>query len=152
MRKTAPIADRFWTYVAKSDDGCWNWIGHRSEKGYGLLAVHAKPFRAHRLSWIIHRGMMPDGAQVLHRCDNPACVRPDHLFLGDNAANHADKIGKNRQRAARGEAVGSARLSADDVRNIRASTEGPTALSRRYSMSVGHIDKIRRRMKWRHID
>lgn len=95
---TIPVEDRFWSFVSKSDDeGCWEWSGHRDKNGYGTLAISSRPVGAHRVSWTINYGPIPDGLCVLHRCDNPPCVRPDHLFLGTSQDNTIDMIRKNRQ-------------------------------------------------------
>ena len=79
--------------------GCWVWGGYRNRGGYGFTRVGGRgaPGKlAHRLSWELHRGPIPNGLHVLHRCDNPSCVRPDHLFLGTNQENIADRIAKGR--------------------------------------------------------
>lgn len=98
-RTKRPIADRFWEKVQKSD-GCWTWTGSRYHNGYGYLhfgtRTERKPLRAHRVSWELHNGDILDGLWVLHRCDNPSCVRPDHLFLGDRKANMEDCSRKGR--------------------------------------------------------
>lgn len=95
-----PIADRFWPKVEKSDDGCWTWQAARDRKGYGKIGAPGRAgwLFAHRVSYEIATGitLTPD-VLVLHRCDNPPCVRPDHLFLGTHADNVADKIRKGRQ-------------------------------------------------------
>ena len=96
------LVARFWSRVRRSD-GCWEWIGVRTVKRYGR---HTEPLtgrklRAHRLSWEIHFGPIPDGLCVLHHCDNPPCVRPDHLFLGTDKDNSVDRVRKGRNVPAR---------------------------------------------------
>lgn len=92
--------DRFWRKVFKDEDNhCWPWEGQK-QNGYGRLEVvragHRTNAYAHRISWQLHYGTIPRGMHVLHRCDNPACVNPAHLFLGDQRANNADKVAKKR--------------------------------------------------------
>lgn len=90
------LEQRFWLKVEKSD-GCWLWMSVRKVAGYGYLAAGRKRrLPAHRLSWELHNGPIPDGLWVLHHCDNPPCVRPDHLFLGTAKQNADDREGKGR--------------------------------------------------------
>ena len=98
-RTITPLETRFWRFVAPSmdDRGCWEWTGARAgELGYGCLG--GKGPRAHRLSWEIHNGPIPDGLWVLHKCDNPPCVNPRHLFLGTRTDNIRDMFAKGRGR------------------------------------------------------
>lgn len=79
--------------------GCWLWTGSISPKGYGQInsgGHRGKPRRTHRAAWELYRGPIPDGLQVLHKCDTPTCVNPDHLFLGTGADNMKDKANKGR--------------------------------------------------------
>lgn len=95
MGKTRPLADRFWAKVNKTE-GCWEWTGAKGRGGYGQLYVDGKDVRAHRVSWELHHGPIPKGMFVCHHCDNQPCVRPEHLFIGDNAANMRDAFAKGR--------------------------------------------------------
>ena len=87
--------ERFWANVDKSDT-CWEWTGYFHPYGYGVLYVEGKNILAHRLSWELENGSIPEGMQVLHHCDNPPCVRHDHLFLGTQADNIEDMCEKGR--------------------------------------------------------
>lgn len=98
-------AKRFWSHVEKTD-GCWNWRTRRglAPYAYGQARLFRRPLGAHRLSYMMHVGEVPQGLQVCHRCDNPRCVRPDHLFLGTIGDNMRDRTAKGRQ--ARGQTHG----------------------------------------------
>lgn len=87
--------DRFWNKVDRSGD-CWTWQGSRDRKGYGRVSVNQRPVLAHRFSWTLSHGPIPDGLCVLHKCDNPPCVNPEHLFLGTIADNNRDMVAKGR--------------------------------------------------------
>lgn len=114
------MTEWFWARVLKGDD-CWQWMGWRNAKGYGMFHRHGPPphktLYAHRLSWELANGPVPSGLCVCHRCDNPPCVRPDHLFLGTRTENHADMVAKGRH--VRGEGSPSAKLTIKQVRAIR---------------------------------
>jgi hypothetical protein len=89
---------RFWSKVLKGKS-CWNWTASLTQDGYGRFQTGSRTQeRAHRFSWILEHGQIPSGMQVLHKCDNPKCVRPDHLFLGTPKDNMTDKAKKGRSR------------------------------------------------------
>ena len=103
-RRAIPVEDRFWSKVRKADgDGCWEWMGARVKTGYGQIGRSRtrQLIATHRLSWELYRGAIPSGLCVCHRCDNPRCVRPDHLFLGTQADNIHDMVAKGRHRKSR---------------------------------------------------
>jgi len=92
-----PLAERFHEKV-RFGRGCWLWTGATMWKGYGAIGYFGKVLRAHRVAWELCVGPIPRGRQVLHHCDNPACVRPNHLFLGTARDNSRDMSAKGRWR------------------------------------------------------
>lgn len=115
-RGSSTLSALFEKHVIRTD-GCWGWNGATNEFGYGFLRHKKQTLRAHRVSWQLENGEIPDGLGVLHRCDNPACSRPDHLFLGSNDDNIADKVRKNRH--AKGVAFPIAKLNQQSATTIR---------------------------------
>jgi hypothetical protein len=147
--------ERFWARVDKNgpvhpEHGrCWRFISTSS--GYGRFS----PMRAHRFSWTIHRGPIPKGKSVLHKCDNPNCVNPKHLFLGTQQDNLADMREKGKQ--VRGEAQGSAVLTAEDIVAIRkryrrySHKDGAGAMAKEYGVGIVQVWKIVKGLQWKHI-
>lgn len=119
VRRKTPLVDRFWAKVAKTDD-CWEWTGTKNARGYGAISLGGRDegrALAHRLSYQLNVGPIADGLCVLHRCDNPGCVRPEHLYIGDRAANNAEM--RSKRRHAFGIRHKNTRLSDVDVLKIR---------------------------------
>lgn len=144
---------RFWekTEVGGVDD-CWEWKVGKDKDGYGQYWFKKRPTKAHRASWEIHYGKIPDGLWVLHHCDNPSCVNPRHLFLGTVLDNNRDTIRKNRKHDVRGELHGGVKLTESQVREIRKKYiphEYSTAkLAREYSISQPHAWEIVSGRSW----
>lgn len=154
---TKGYKERFWSKVQKTE-GCWIWKGGRHAKGYGI--VRAKLLgenKAHRASYRMVFGDIPDGLHVLHHCDNPPCVRPDHLFLGTNYDNVLDKMAKGRAKGAKlpGERHPMAKLTDDKVREIRTKYAAggicQRELAEQYGVSTSMIGLITIRKNWIHI-
>ncbi len=149
-----PAAPEVWrqfedSYIPEPMSGCWLWLGSMSN-GYGTLKIRHRRYYAHRLSIVLHHGGIRDGLHALHKCDNPACVNPDHLFSGTQAANVADmdRKGRRRCRPTRGEAHPKHKLTAIDVEAIRASNDRAAALASRYGVSDTLIYGIRKGTHW----
>lgn len=136
------LPNRFWEKVEYSP-GCWTWSAAKTRAGYGRFQVSGKAKLAHRLVLGEPEGM------VLHTCDNPSCVNPQHLYVGDHAQNMRDKMSRGRQ--PRGEKHGRAILSAVDVVDIRASKDSRKALADRFGVSPHTIKAVRRGTNWTHI-
>lgn len=125
-------------------DGCQVWVGPRQRNGYGLVWCRDRQRLAHRVAFEAKHGAIPDGLCVLHRCDNPPCVNPDHLFLGTKLDNARDAMRKGR--TLRGQDNGNAKLSASAVRQIRAvyaaGGGSQRALAAKFCVSQSQIGKI----------
>jgi hypothetical protein len=149
MKKTKyTVEERFnRMWMPEPYSGCWLWTGACMPWGYGVGSIRAKNIYAHRLSWLLHRGKIPNRMSVLHRCDTPACVNPDHLFLGTNADNRKDSVAKSRH--AYGERCGQSKLTDEQIREIRGSSLSSYKLSRIYGVHDSGIRKIRRGDTWK---
>lgn len=124
--KNRPIATPMQAFAARVLCGadCWGWNGSTNKKGYGTIRIGgrgAPSMLAHRLSWELNCGLIPDGLQVLHACDNPPCTRPDHLFLGTNLDNIRDRMAKGRpgSQAWKGKPSLQRRFSDADIAEMR---------------------------------
>jgi hypothetical protein len=123
------------------------WIGGADKKGYGRIGdAEGNTYVASRASWEIHHGPIPDGLFVLHRCDHPRCVNPDHLFLGDYQDNSDDQVQKGRQTI--GERNGMAKLTWPIVLEIRRSDERAVDIAKRLHVSQVAISQIRSHQRW----
>lgn len=152
--------DLFFSNIKKGD-GCWEWTGWREPGGgYGRMTVARASGngrvseRAHRISWVLANGPIPDGLSILHSCDNPGCVRPDHLRSGTAADNARDRDERNRHARLSGEAHGRSKLTEAQIEAIRAkyvpgSREfGQYGLARRYGVGQQQISRILRGERW----
>lgn len=142
----------FYKYEIDPSTKCWNWVMSTRRAGYGQFrtgGIGSKVECAHISSYKIHRGEVPEGLQVLHRCDNPKCVNPKHLFLGTALSNVKDCKAKNRD--AVGEKHGNSKLTESQVREIRSSSKTGRYLAVEYGVSFQTISEIKLRKKWKHI-
>jgi hypothetical protein len=152
--KYTTLAERFWAKVDTSGD-CWVWTGSVDRVGYGKISLSAREgwIRAHRASWELHHGPIPPGLFVCHRCDNPPCIRPDHLFLGTHAENMRDASRKGRVHL--GERDGQAKLTAQSVVEIRTryAAGGVTmaALGAAYGVNPSTIHDAIHGIQWGHV-
>lgn len=155
-RNHGSLERRFWAKVQKSD-GCWEWLGGKRPNGYGQISEGGKGGRslsAHRTSYELHHGPIPEGMVVMHACDNRACVNPDHLSVGSYRDNMADMDAKGRRVivAPTGEGNGKSILTEQDVLYIRSSPDKSNAqLGREIGVGPNCIRSVRIGRTWRHI-
>lgn len=155
-----PVEERFWQYIKIGEpEECWEWQSNRGIRNYGLFTLSkGKTVRASRFVYELTNGPIPEGMFICHKCDNPPCCNPDHLFLGTPKENTADMIakGRNLHRAARGEKSAKAKLTEKDVRRIReyynSGQYKQAELAKMFHMSFNAIHAIVNRTHWKHID
>ena len=154
--KPTPASERFRTkYVPEPNSGCWLWNAGTNHQGYGrfFLGGGRRSTQAHRASYELHVGPVPGDMVVCHRCDNPSCVNPGHLFLGTQADNMADK--RRKGRAARGRANVNGRLAPQAVREIRrrcAAGERQADVASDFGVTQANVSSIVTRKTWAHVN
>lgn len=143
------MKDYFWGRVSPlGEDECWLWRGGTT-RGYGVFTVATKHVYAHRVSWELHKGPIENGLDVLHRCDVPLCVNPNHLFLGTQTDNVNDMWAKGRANPPVGERNRHAKLTAEQVYEIRDSSKSLRELALQYGVTMSMLSSIKRRASWK---
>ena len=152
MNKTP---DKFWALVSITSDDkrCWVWNGSKVKKGYGRFRYKGRNWQAHILSWFLTKGVMPT-KWILHSCDNPPCVNPNHLREGTPKENSEDMVSRGRSKPMRGESHRLAKLTELDVIDIRRrliAGEGQVCIAARYQVSQPAISYIKSGLTWKHV-
>lgn len=160
MQLDQTLRQRVLSRIDRSE-GCWSWVGTQSIDGYGVIKYKGRQYKAHRLVWEIFNGPIPDNMFVCHKCDNPSCVNPDHLFIGTPNDNVQDMMRKGRHRVGdksqclRGEDHPFSKLTQSQVLDIdRFYREGlltRAELAERYKVSKALVDKIVQHSHWNHV-
>lgn len=148
--------DKFFSRVRITGDDCWNYRAV-DQRGYGLIPVRLNDdewpkVKAHRLAWVLtHNQKIPAGMVICHRCDNPACINPAHLFIGTQKDNVADMMAKGRAVFYMSREDRPTKITEQDVRDIRQRNTPHRTEAERYGLSYTYIYNIRAGLKWKHV-
>lgn len=145
----------FYSNIIKKETGCWEWQAGKTKAGYGQYSLNKKVLYAHRLSWELSNKEIPKGMHVLHSCDNPSCINPDHLFIGTQKDNMRDKINKGRSNLPFGIRSGVSKLTEEQVTKIRTlyntGKYSHRTLGIMFAISNRNVSSITRYETWRHL-
>lgn len=144
----------FFASLREMPSGCREWTRGKNSKGYGYLRFDGRDLRAHRLAFELENGPIPEGLSVCHRCDNPACCNPKHLFLGSAADNQQDKVAKGRHNPQRGSQNNYAKLNetqAMEIRERRSLGEPVASVAKDFGIHATTVSKVATSATWRHI-
>ncbi len=140
--------DRFWSKVNKGPK-CWEWQACCTTYGYGVIWWGKTHKLAHRVVYEMGHGTIPQGMHICHKCDNPPCVRPSHLFLGTPKDNHQDSYRKGRR--AVGAMLPQSKLTEKDVKEILIDTRKYIDIGKSYNINPGTVSSIKYKIRWKHI-
>ena len=141
------LKERFLAKITHSNSGCWEWIGYRRRDGYALIWRENRAVRANRVAYELFHRLLLANEVVCHRCDNPGCVNPEHLFVGDRGDNNRDCVSKRRH--AFGARNGQSKLTFEQVSAIRANvTSSQRELAHQYGVGQDQISRIKAGLRW----
>jgi hypothetical protein len=137
--------------IPEPNTGCFLWLGNVNNKGYGTMWTKDGVRKTHRVAYELSHGPIPESLCVCHTCDVPSCCNPDHLFLGTYDENNQDRVKKGRSGAPQGKDHGCAKLTEQQVREIRAAKGTQKSIADRYGVYQTLVSKIKRRVTWKHL-
>jgi len=154
VSRSIPTERLLQNYMPIPEAGCWIWMGYIKPKGYGVVSGVKGLVTAHKLFYTHHKGPVPEGLMVLHKCDVRCCCNPDHLYVGDAKQNSRDAIDRGRFRVPSGEAHGNAKATNETVRTIRAlaGTMLCADIAKRVGISRPQVYKIIHRQMWANFE
>jgi hypothetical protein len=154
VNRSESLAERFMSHVAKGPS-CWDWQASKMNSGYGQFGILGKMRQAHRVSYELHVGPIPDGMSILHSCDNKICVNPAHLRAGTRAENLKEAYERKRRAVPdlRGEKHPGAQITASDamrMRDLRTTGMTVAAIAKRYGVKRSLVSDVVNKRTWRH--
>ena len=144
----AKLEERFWVKVEKTD-GCWIWTAAKHPHGYGKFVVNNTVYPAHRISWELHNGEIPEGQCVMHICDNTPCIRPDHLRIGTHAENMADRDAKGRGNSRQPHKLNPGKVRR--IRHLHAQGVAGHRIAAEFGIARNTVLRILRGEYWKHV-
>lgn len=152
MNLTEKQITNFWNKInIQSKEECWNWGGCKIKTGYGCVMLNGKIEKAHRVSYYLKHGDIPEDMYVCHTCDNPSCVNPDHLFVGTQKDNMQDMISKGRACDRKGTANPKNKFTEEQVIAIRNDDRPYSQIAKDYNTNKSRISEIKLYKTWRHL-
>lgn len=131
------------------NSGCWLWLGVIGGAGYGRIKYKGQPWIVHRLAWTVHKGTIPEGAMVCHKCDVRSCINPDHLYIGDQETNMSDMVQRSRQ--AFGERHGFAILDENQIEKIKCDNRPDRIIAEELGVARSTIQAAKTGRTWKHL-